>query len=111
MNFASGAQYPFLRQLDNIKKFYLATDGFGQMIELKGYGSEGHDSAHPDYAGHYNDRAGGLKDLQVLTRRAKDYNAHIGVHINHSESYPEAKAYDKEIEADRAAEKAKLIKA
>ena len=47
MNFASCAQYPFLRQLDNIKKFYLATDGFGQMLELKGYQSEGHDSAHP----------------------------------------------------------------
>ena len=66
MNFASFAQYPFLRQLDNIKRFYLATDGFGQMVELKGYQSEGHDSAHPDYAGHYNERAGGKKELAYL---------------------------------------------
>ncbi|SMC92098.1 endo-alpha-N-acetylgalactosaminidase family protein [Pedobacter nyackensis] len=100
MNFASGGQYPFLRQLDNIKKFNLATDGFGQMLELKGYQSEGHDSAHPDYAGNYNRRAGGLTDLQYLTEKAKQYNAHIGVHINHSEAYPEAKAYDREIITD-----------
>lgn len=100
MNFASGGQYPFLRQLDNIKKFNLATDGFGQMLELKGYQSEGHDSGHPDYAGNYNHRAGGLTDLQYLTENAKLYNAHIGVHINHSEAYPEAKAYDNEIITD-----------
>lgn len=100
MNFASGGQYPFLRQLDNIKKFHLATDGFSQMLELKGYQSEGHDSAHPDYAGNYNQRAGGLKDLQYLAEKAKLYNAHIGVHINHSEAYPEAKAYDHEIITD-----------
>ena len=100
MNFASCAQYPFLRQLDNIKKFYLATDGFGQMLELKGYQSEGHDSGHPDYGGNYNRRAGGLKDLTLLTREAKKYNANIGVHINHSESYPEARAFDDRIVTD-----------
>ena len=100
MNFASGGQYPFLRQLDNIKKFYQATDGFGQMLELKGYQSEGHDSAHPDYAGNYNRRAGGLTDLQFLTEKAKCIMRDIGVHINHSEAYPEAKAYDGEIITD-----------
>lgn len=94
MNFASEGQYPFLRQLDNIKKVYYLTDGFGQMLELKGYQSEGHDSGHPDYAGHYNERAGGLGDLRTLIGEAKRYNAHIGVHINHSESYPEAHAFD-----------------
>lgn len=100
MNFASFAQYPFLRQLDNIKKFYLATDGFGQMLELKGYQSEGHDSAHPDYSGNYNERAGGKDDLAFLAKEAKKYNAHIGVHINHSESYPEAKAFNDRIVTD-----------
>lgn len=103
MNFASCAQYPFLRQLDNIKKFYLATDGFGQMLELKGYQSEGHDSAHPDYAGNYNERAGGKKDLAFLAKEARKYNAHIGVHINHSESYPEAKAFNDQIVTDMPA--------
>ncbi len=97
MNFAGEAQYPFLRQLDNIKKMYFLTDGFGQMLELKGYQSEGHDSGHPDYAGHYNTRAGGLKDLQTLISEAKRYNAFIGVHINQSEAYPEAYAYNDRI--------------
>ena len=103
MNFASCAQYPFLRQLDNLKKFYLATDGFGQMIELKGYQSEGHDSGHPDYGGNYNKRAGGRQDLALLAREAKKYNAAIGVHINHSESYPEARAYNDRIVTDMPA--------
>ncbi len=103
MNFASCAQYPFLRQLDNIKKFYLATDGFGQMVELKGYQSEGHDSAHPDYAGNYNERAGGWKDLAFLVKEAGKYNAGIGVHINHSESYPEARAFNDRIVTDMPA--------
>lgn len=100
MNFASFAQYPFLRQLDNIKKFYLATDGFGQMLELKGYQSEGHDSGHPDYGGKYNKRAGGQSELALLAREAKKYNALIGVHINHSESYPEASAFNDTIVTD-----------
>lgn len=94
MNFASEGQFPFLRQLDNIKKIYYLTDGFGQMLELKGYQSEGHDSGHPDYAGHYNRRAGGIGDLRTLIGEAKRYNAHIGFHINHSESYPEARAFN-----------------
>lgn len=100
MNFASGAQYPFARQLDNIKRFYNATDGFGQMLELKGYQGEGHDSSHPDYAGNYNTRAGGLSELQLLTQKAKAYNAAIGLHINQSEAYPEAKAYNGDIITD-----------
>ncbi|MDR2913957.1 MAG: endo-alpha-N-acetylgalactosaminidase family protein [Tannerella sp.] len=103
MNFASCAQYPFLRQLDNIKKFYLATDGFGQMLELKGYQSEGHDSAHPDYSGNYNERAGGKKELAFLAKEARKYNAYIGVHINHSESYPEARAFNDRIVTDMPA--------
>lgn len=100
MNFASGGQYPFLRQLDNIKKFYLATDGFPQLLELKGYQSEGHDSGHPDYADNYNTRAGGYDHLKALIAKARDFNAHIGVHINHSEAYPEAKAYTDRIMTD-----------
>lgn len=103
MNFYSFAQYPFLRQLDNIKRFSLATDGFGQMVELKGYQSEGHDSAHPDYAGNYNERAGGQRDLAFLAKEAKKYKAYIGVHINYSEAYPEAGAFNDEIVTDMPA--------
>ena len=52
MNFGSQAQNPFLMTLDGIKKINLHTDGLGQGVLLKGYGSEGHDSGHLNYAGH-----------------------------------------------------------
>ncbi len=97
MNFESLAQNPFLRTLDNIKKFSNLIDGFGQLVELKGYQSEGHDSAHPDYGGNYNTRAGGLQDLNFLIAKAADYNASIGFHINHTEAYPEARTFTKEL--------------
>ncbi|HFK8381784.1 TPA: endo-alpha-N-acetylgalactosaminidase family protein, partial [Shigella sonnei] len=50
MNFGSQAQNPFLMTLDGIKKINLHTDGLGQGVLLKGYGSEGHDSGHLNYA-------------------------------------------------------------
>jgi endo-alpha-N-acetylgalactosaminidase len=97
MNFESLAQNPFLRVLDNVKKFSNLIDGYGQLVELKGYQSEGHDSAHPDYGGNYNVRAGGLADLNFLIEKAAAYHAAIGFHINHTESYPEARSYTKEL--------------
>ncbi|CQR48488.1 Endo-alpha-N-acetylgalactosaminidase precursor [Paraliobacillus sp. PM-2] len=92
MNVGSNAQYPFLRILDNIKKFNLGTDGFKQNIIIKGYQSEGHDASHPDF-NNFSDRAGGLEDFLVLLENAEDNNATVGVHINHTEAYPEAKQY------------------
>lgn len=92
MNVGSNAQYPFLRILDNIKKFNLSTDGFEQTIIIKGYQGEGHDSNHPDFA-NISERAGGLEDFQTLLKESENYNANIGVHINHTEAYPEAEQY------------------
>ncbi|MCX4587628.1 endo-alpha-N-acetylgalactosaminidase family protein [Streptomyces sp. NBC_01481] len=89
-NFASQATHPFLRTLDDVKRISLATDGLGQLALLKGYGSEGHDSAHPDYGGNYNKRAGGLTDLNTLLKHGKKWGATFGVHVNATESYPEA---------------------
>lgn len=97
MNFASLAQNPFLRTLDNIKKFSHYIDGFDQIVELKGYGSEGHDSAHPDYGVNFNTRAGGLKDLNFMIEKAAEYNTDIGFHINHTEAYPEARYFSEEL--------------
>lgn len=71
MNVGSAAQYPFLRILDNAKKFNLGTDGFQQMIIIKGYQGEGHDASHPDFA-NYNKRAGGWKILIHCCQRAKN---------------------------------------
>ncbi|MEU5220768.1 endo-alpha-N-acetylgalactosaminidase family protein [Streptomyces sp. NPDC020807] len=92
-NFASNATHPFLRTLDDVKRISLSTDGLGQFALLKGYGSEGHDSAHPDYGGNYNKRAGGLADLNTLLREGKKWGADFGVHVNATESYAEAKNF------------------
>ncbi|MUG03879.1 endo-alpha-N-acetylgalactosaminidase, partial [Bacillus tequilensis] len=48
-NFASRATHPFLRTLDDVKRIAQNTDGLGQAAMLKGYTSEGHDSANTDY--------------------------------------------------------------
>lgn len=96
MNFGSQAQQPFLKTLDNVKKVALATDGLGQPVLLKGYGNEGHDSAHPDY-GDVGEKMGGEEDLNTLIDEGHKYNAEIGVHINAQETYPEAKAFDEDL--------------
>ncbi|MFE0107152.1 endo-alpha-N-acetylgalactosaminidase family protein [Streptomyces sp. NPDC059009] len=92
-NFASQATNPFLATLDNVKRIHLATDGLRQFTLLKGYQSEGHDSAHPDYAGNHNTRAGGLDDLNSLVRAGKKWNSDFAVHVNATESYPVAHAF------------------
>ncbi|MET9863915.1 endo-alpha-N-acetylgalactosaminidase family protein [Streptomyces smyrnaeus] len=92
-NFASQATNPFLTTLDHVKRIHLATDGLRQFTLLKGYQSEGHDSAHPDYAGNYNKRAGGLADLNTLLRNGKRWNCDFAVHVNATESYPVAHAF------------------
>ncbi|MFD7549134.1 endo-alpha-N-acetylgalactosaminidase family protein [Streptomyces sp. NPDC059816] len=93
-NFASQATHPFLRTLDDVKRISLATDGLGQLAMLKGYASEGHDSAHPDYGGDVNKRAGGLTDLNKLLAKGERWGATFGVHVNATEAYPEAKNFD-----------------
>lgn len=65
MNFGSQAQNPFLKTLDGIKQVHLHTDGLGQSILLKGYGSEGHDSGHLDYDD-IGQRIGGARDFILL---------------------------------------------
>lgn len=96
MNFGSQAQNPFLMTLDNVKKVYLHTDGLGQSILLKGYGSEGHDSGHLNYAD-IGTRIGGTKDMITLLREGKNYGATFGIHVNASETYPESKYFNEDI--------------
>ncbi|MER5766884.1 endo-alpha-N-acetylgalactosaminidase family protein [Streptomyces sp. NPDC001985] len=92
-NFASQATNPHLATLDQVKRISLATDGLRQYTLLKGYQSEGHDSAHPDYAGNHNKRAGGLADLNTLLREGRAWGSDFGVHVNATESYPVANAF------------------
>ncbi|AXK35175.1 hypothetical protein DVA86_23565 [Streptomyces armeniacus] len=92
-NFASQATNPFLATLDEVKRISLATAGLRQFTLLKGYQSEGHDSAHPDYAGNYNRRAGGLDGLNTLLRAGRRWHSDFAVHVNATESYPVANAF------------------
>ena len=96
MNFGSQAQNPFLMTLDGIKKINLNTDGLGQGVLLKGYGSEGHDSGHLNYAD-VGKRIGGVEDFKALIEKAKKYGAHLGIHVNASETYPESKYFSENI--------------
>ena len=96
MNFGSMAANPFLTNLDGVKRVYLNTDGLGQGVLLKGYGSEGHDSGHPDY-GDIGRRIGGAQDMNTLLTEGKKMGALFGVHVNASEMYAEAKAFDDEL--------------
>lgn len=103
LNFESQAQNPFIKTLDDIKKVDLLTDGLGQSIELKGYQDQGHDSAHRDYAGHYNEAAGGLTDINTVVSQAKKYNAVVGVHINDEMASPRSKTFRWDDSSDTSA--------
>ncbi|UJP09344.1 endo-alpha-N-acetylgalactosaminidase family protein [Microbacterium sp. KUDC0406] len=96
-NFASQATHPFLRTLDDVKRIALNTDGLGQVAMLKGYTSEGHDSANTDYGDNFNERAGGLDELNDALKAGKKWNASFGVHINATEIYPEANSFSDDI--------------
>lgn len=96
MNFASMAPNPYLETADNIKKVYLATDGLGQAVMLKGYGSEGHDSANSEYAD-ISEQQGGVEDFQKLIQIAHQYGTEIGIHVNAQEAYPEANSFSNEL--------------
>lgn len=96
-NIVSQATHPFLRTLDDTRRINLATDGLRQSVMLKGYQAEGHDSAQGDYGGHYNDRAGGRKDMTTLVNEGEKLNATFGVHVNTTESYSEAHAFSEEL--------------
>lgn len=95
-NFASQATNPFLRTLDDVKHIALSTDGLGQYSLLKGFTSEGHDSANTDFSGNWNERAGGIKDMNALLSQAKDFGATFTVHMNNTEAYPESHAFSDE---------------
>ena len=99
-NFASGAQQPFLKVADNMKRLSNYMDGFGQNLIFKGYANEGHDSGHADYQD-VNKRAGGAEDMNVAIAEADKINSDFGIHINAYEAYPEAKMYNDHVISNR----------
>ncbi|MGI5930310.1 endo-alpha-N-acetylgalactosaminidase family protein [Pseudoflavonifractor sp.] len=101
-NFASGAQQPFLKVADNMKRLSNYMDGFGQTLIFKGYANEGHDSGHADY-NDINHRAGGAEDMNVAIAEADKINSNFGIHINAHEAYPEAKMFNDHVISQRNA--------
>ncbi|WP_334149393.1 endo-alpha-N-acetylgalactosaminidase family protein [Microbacterium sp.] len=96
-NFASSATNYFDLTLDNTRRIANQTDGLGQWVLNKGYGSEGHDSANTDYGDNFNERAGGVTDLNTLVDEGAKLNADMSVHVNATEMYPQANAFDSAI--------------
>ena len=96
-NFASSATNYFDLTLDNTKRIANQTDGLGQWVLNKGFGSEGHDSANTDYGDNFNERAGGVGDLNHLVDEGAKLNADMSVHVNATEMYPQANAFDSAI--------------
>lgn len=93
-NFASSATNYFDLTLDNTKRIANQTDGLGQWVLNKGFGSEGHDSANTDYGDNFNERAGGVAGLNHLVDEGAKLNADMSVHVNATEMYPQANAFD-----------------
>lgn len=96
-NFASQATNYFDLTLENTQRIANQTDGLGQYVLNKGFGSEGHDSANTDYGGNYNERAGDLADLNNLVDVGATLNADMSVHVNATEIYPQANSFDEAI--------------
>lgn len=96
MNLGSEATNPFMMSADNLKKVYLATDGLGQAIMLKGFGNEGHDSANSEY-GDIGERIGGAEGFRKLINIAHQYNTEVGIHVNAQEAYAEAQTFSDDL--------------
>ena len=86
---------PLPHLLDNVKRVYLNTDGLGQSILLKGYGNEGHDSGHGDYAD-VGTRMGGVPDMLTMMEEGAELGARFGIHVNASEFYLESKSFQRQ---------------
>lgn len=96
MNLGGEATNPFLMSADNLKKVYLATDGLGQAIMLKGFGNEGHDSANSEY-GDIGEKIGGAEGFRKLINIAHQYNTEVGIHVNAQEAYTEAQTFSDDL--------------
>ena len=43
-------------------------DGFGQMMLIKGYESEGHHSSHQDYGNNFNKRTSWVEEFNEMSK-------------------------------------------
>lgn len=91
-------KHTFLQALDRVKSLYHMTGGVKQIMLLRGFQHDGHDTGYPDVFT-LNKRAGNMEELNYVINEAKKYNAIITFHDNYDDLYEELPAYDGEIVA------------
>lgn len=82
--------------LERVKQIYNLTGGMKQVMLLRGWQHEGHDTGYPDVFT-INRKAGTLDDLKHLVTEARKYNAIVTFHDNYDDMYDELPYFDPEI--------------
>ncbi len=91
-------KHTFLQALDRVKMLYNMTGGVKQVMLLRGFQHNGHDTGYPDVLT-LNKNAGTIDELRYVIEEAKKYNAVITFHDNYDDLYEELPAYDASIGA------------
>lgn len=88
----------FTDALQRVKELYYITGGVKQVMLLRGWQHEGHDTGYPDVFT-VNKKAGTLDDLKYLIEEARKYNAIVTFHDNYDDMYEDNGYFDSEISA------------
>lgn len=88
----------FKEALQRVKELHELTGGVKQVMLLRGWQHEGHDTGYPDVFT-VNKKAGTLEDLKYLIEEAKKYNAIVTFHDNYDDMYEENGYFDRELAA------------
>ncbi len=88
----------FSDALQRVKDLYEITGGAKQVMLLRGWQHQGHDTGYPDVFT-VNKKAGSLEDLKYLISEARKYNAIVTFHDNYDDMYEENGYFDGDIAA------------
>lgn len=91
----------FADALQRVKDLYEITGGAKQVMLLRGWQHNGHDTGYPDVFS-VNKKAGNIDDLKYLIEEARKYNAIVTFHDNYDDMYEENGYFDSEIAARNA---------
>ena len=83
----------FADALQRVKELYEITGGAKQVMLLRGWQHQGHDTGYPDVFT-VNKKAGSLDDLKYLIDEARKYNAIVTFHDNYDDMYEENGYFD-----------------
>ncbi len=88
--------HTFNDALERVKMIYNLTGGIKQVMLLRGWQHEGHDTGYPDVFT-LNKHGGTMDDLKHLITEARKYNAIVTFHDNYDDMYDETPYFDPEI--------------